>query len=138
MFFKIKSRFILLSVLAFKITTATAQSYLPPFIEWHGKSESLIANSNNPWITPSEKSGFVTTPDYNETMNWFKNLATASPLLTMVSIGKSVEGRDVFMIIASAEKLGFNNDYVIPEELLKAKNTASNSSKLFNIIGQKF
>jgi len=104
MFFKIKSRFILLSVLAFKITTATAQSYLPPFIEWHGKSESLIANSNNPWITPSEKSGFVTTPDYNETMNWFKNLATASPLLTMVSIGKSVEGRDVFMIIASAEK----------------------------------
>ncbi len=81
-----------------------AQYYLPPFIEWHGKSESLIANANNPWITPSEKSGFVTTPDYNETMNWFKKLTATSPLLSMVTIGKSVEGRDIFMIIASAEK----------------------------------
>jgi murein tripeptide amidase MpaA len=37
-------------------------------------------------------------------MNWFKKLAAASPLLTMVSIGKSVEGRDIVMIIASTEK----------------------------------
>ena len=37
-------------------------------------------------------------------MSWFKKLAAASPLLTMVSIGKSVEGRDIYMIIASTEK----------------------------------
>ncbi len=83
---------------------SSAQSILPPAIEWHGKSESLIAKANNPWITPSEKSGFVTTPDYNETMNWFKKLTAASPMLTMVSIGKSIEGRSIFMIIASTEK----------------------------------
>ncbi|MFZ1371606.1 MAG: M14 family metallopeptidase, partial [Ferruginibacter sp.] len=88
----------------FFIIAANAQSYLPPSIEWHGKSESLMAWPSNPWITPSEKSGLVTTPDYNETMNWLKKLSTASPLLTMVSIGKSVEGRDIFMIIASTGK----------------------------------
>ncbi|MEO6252119.1 MAG: M14 family metallopeptidase [Ferruginibacter sp.] len=83
---------------------ATSQSILPPVIEWHGKSELLIASSTNPWITASEKSGFETTPGYNETRSWCKKLADASPLLTMISIGKSVEGRDIFMIIASSEK----------------------------------
>jgi hypothetical protein len=86
------------------VLSSTAQSILPPVIEWHGKSESLIAKTNDPWITAAEKSGFVTSPDYKETMNWFKKLADASPLLTMVSIGKSVEERDIFMIIASTEK----------------------------------
>ncbi len=84
--------------------STTAQSILPPVIPWSGKSESLIAKPGDPWITPAEQSGFVTTPGYNETMNWFKKLAAASPVLTMSSIGKSAEGRDIFMIIASTEK----------------------------------
>ena len=86
------------------VLSSPAQSILPPAMDWHGKSESLIANANNPWITSAEKSGFVTTPGYKETMAWFKKLADASPLLTMISIGKSVEGRYIFMIVASSEK----------------------------------
>lgn len=82
----------------------TAQSILPPIQQWHGKSESLIANTSNPWITPAEKSDFVTTPTYAETMSWLKKLTDASPLLSMISIGKSPEGRDIFMVIASTEK----------------------------------
>jgi murein tripeptide amidase MpaA len=82
-----------------------AQSILPQVMEWKGKSESLIAKATNPWITPTEKSGFVTTPTYVETMNWFKKLDAASPLISMVSIGKSDEGRDIYMIIASSEKM---------------------------------
>ncbi|MEO8569188.1 MAG: M14 family metallopeptidase [Ginsengibacter sp.] len=93
--------FILLSIISI---SSKAQTFLPPVIEWSGKSELLIAKKNNPWITPTEKSDFLTTPDYNETMTWFKKLATASSLLTMVSIGKSVEGRDIYMVIASTEK----------------------------------
>lgn len=85
-------------------TLANAQAILPPVIQWNGKSESLIAAANNPWITATEKSGFETTPRYDETMSWFKKLADASPLLTMISIGKSPEGRDIYMIIASTEK----------------------------------
>lgn len=89
---------------ALTITTTNAQSILPPVIEWKGKSEALIAKANNPWITPAETSGFVSTPRYKETMDWLKKLTAASPLLTMISIGKSVEGRDIFMIIVSTEK----------------------------------
>ena len=82
-----------------------AQAILPPVKDWTGKSESLIAAANNPWITATEKSGFRTTPNYNETMSWFKKLAAASPLINMVSIGKSAEGRDIFMVVASTEKI---------------------------------
>ncbi|MEO7306612.1 MAG: M14 family metallopeptidase [Ferruginibacter sp.] len=104
MFHSKKIKCVIYTICSLLALEATSQSILPPVIEWHGKSELLIARSNNPWITDSEKSGFVTTPGYNETRNWFKKLADASPLLTMISIGKSVEGRDIFMIIASSEK----------------------------------
>lgn len=80
-----------------------AQSILPPVAKWNGKSESLVAKPGNVWITPTERSAFVTTPGYNETISWFKKLAAASPLISMVSIGKSPEGRDIFMMIASTE-----------------------------------
>ena len=89
--------------IAFTISS-TAQSILPPLIEWQGKSEAQITNANNPWITATEKSNFVSTPNYKETMDWFKKLSDASPLLSMISIGKSAEGRDIFMIVASTEK----------------------------------
>lgn len=83
---------------------ANAQSILPPEIEWHGKSESLIAKPNNPWITPTEKANFRTTPSYQETMIWLQKLDAASPLLKMISIGKSDESRAINMIIASSDK----------------------------------
>jgi murein tripeptide amidase MpaA len=82
----------------------SAQSILPPIQDWHGQSEALIVSNNNPWITPTEKANFVTTPTYDETKQWLKKLCNASPLLTMVTIGKSPEGRDLFMVIASTEK----------------------------------
>ena len=84
--------------------TSASQNFLPPAQEWHGKSEELIAKANNPWITPAETAGFAKTPTYQQTMDWFKKLADASPLLTMVSIGKSVENRDIYMIVASTDK----------------------------------
>jgi hypothetical protein len=99
-----KMRLAIFALFSLMALSAMAQSFLPPVIEWSGKSESLVARRDNPWITASEKSNFVSTPDYKETMNWFKKLAAASPLLTMISVGKSVEGRDIYMIIASTEK----------------------------------
>ncbi|MEO7989549.1 MAG: M14 family metallopeptidase [Chryseolinea sp.] len=100
-----KLRFLIFSLLVLMVASSQAQSILPPVMEWKGKSELLIAKPNNPWITPTEKSGFIITPDYNETMNWLKKISDASPLLSMTSIGKSPEGRDIFMIIASSEKV---------------------------------
>ena len=49
----------------------SAQTILPPAMPWKGKSESLIAKPNNPWITTIEKTNFTTTPSYDETMTWF-------------------------------------------------------------------
>lgn len=95
----------LLFILILAITNSAAQSILPPIREWKGKSESLVAKPNNPWITPTETAEFVTTPGYSETMNWLKKLSDASPLLSMTSIGKSPEGRDIYMIIASSDKI---------------------------------
>ncbi len=99
-----KMRFAAYTLCSLLVLSSTAQTILPPVMEWNGKSEALIAKTTNPWITAAEKSNFISTPDYNETISWFKKLTAASPLLTIVSIGKSVEGRDIYMIIASSEK----------------------------------
>ncbi|MEJ7589846.1 MAG: M14 family metallopeptidase, partial [Ferruginibacter sp.] len=104
MLFTKKLQFAICTLCTWMVLSSTAQTFLPPAVDWKGKSEALIAKPNNPWITHAEKSNFVTTPSYNETMAWFKKLTEASPLLTMVSIGKSLEGRNIYMIIASTEK----------------------------------
>ncbi len=51
----------------------------------------------------SEKSGFRTTPSYDETVAWLRKLVNATPDLRMMSIGKSEEGRDVLMVVASRD-----------------------------------
>jgi hypothetical protein len=77
---------------------------LPPAIPWQGRSESLVAAKGDPWITPAEASDFMITPRYLETFEWLERLAKASPLLEMISIGRTPEGRDIKMVIASADK----------------------------------
>ncbi len=93
----------LCSFFGFTLFSISGQNILPPVKAWSGTSESLIVRSNDPWITPTEMSDFVTTPDYGETMEWLKELSSKSPLLHMVSIGTSVEGREIYMIIASTD-----------------------------------
>ena len=77
---------------------------LPPTQSWSGNSESLIADPKNPWITPTEMSGFKQTPSYSETMDWLQKLCKASGFLKMSVIGKSPEGREIMMVVASLEK----------------------------------
>jgi murein tripeptide amidase MpaA len=83
---------------------AAQQAILPPELKWNGKSESLIVAKNDPWITPAEQSGFIGTPRYDETVQWLQRLVAAAPELKMVSLGKSPEGRDIWMVIASKER----------------------------------
>lgn len=74
---------------------------LPADRPWSGASERLVAKASDPWITPSEASGFVTTPDYAETRAWLEKLVAASPLLKMESFGTSPEGRELYYVRAS-------------------------------------
>jgi murein tripeptide amidase MpaA len=44
------------------------------------------------------------TPRYEETVAWLRSLVEAAPELEMVSLGRSPEGRDIWMVIASKEQ----------------------------------
>jgi hypothetical protein len=95
--------FILFFLLASSLI-AEVNPVLPPVQTWNGKSRSLVAAASDAWVTPSEKSGLRTTPSYDETVAWLRRLVDAAPELEMISLGKSHEGRDVWMVIASKEK----------------------------------
>lgn len=82
---------------------AASTPILPPLIPWSGASESLIADADDPWITPAEAAGFETTPSYDETIAWLDSLAQTAPQLHMSLIGTSLEQRNIMMVIASAE-----------------------------------
>ncbi|HSM68616.1 MAG TPA: M14 family metallopeptidase [Xanthomonadales bacterium] len=82
---------------------ADTEALLPPLSEWHGASEALAVDAEHPWVTPAERNGLQATPSYEETVAWLQKLVAAAPELAMVSIGKSLQGRDFWMVIASAE-----------------------------------
>lgn len=98
-------RWLLLSFLLTSTLAAQIEGPLPPAIPWNGKSRELVVKPDDPWITPAEKSGFRTSPSYDETVAYLRRLTGASPQLRMVSIGKSPEGRDIWMVVASKEQL---------------------------------
>ncbi|GIU14160.1 peptidase M14 [Shewanella sp. c952] len=84
-------------------TTYVNDAILPPIIEWHGKSESLLAAPDSEWATPFELHGLKTSPNYDETFAWLDKLISQTDMLKKVSIGKSPQGRDIWMIVASKE-----------------------------------
>ncbi|MFP5247209.1 MAG: M14 family zinc carboxypeptidase, partial [Thermoanaerobaculia bacterium] len=90
---------------ALLLASALDTAILPPAIPWNGASRKLVVPANDPWITPSEKDQLRTTPRYDETVAYLKRLVAAAPQLKMVSLGKSGEGRDVWMVIASKERV---------------------------------
>ena len=83
--------------------TPAPAEILPPVPAWNGKSRALVARPDDPWITPCEASGLQRTPRYAETVAWLRRLADAAPEIDMVSLGRSPEGRDIWMMIASSE-----------------------------------
>jgi hypothetical protein len=83
---------------------AKSTAILPPPIPWNGASRALMLPTSDPWVTPSEVTRFRTTPSYDETVAWLRRLVAAAPQLRMISIGKSGEGRDIWMVIASKER----------------------------------
>jgi hypothetical protein len=89
-----------------QFSEAASDPVLPPLLPWNGKSRALVVPKNDPWITPAEKSDFRVTPSYDETVAWLRKLAAAAPQLKMISLGKSPEGRDIWMIVAASDNDG--------------------------------
>jgi hypothetical protein len=95
----------MLNALLLSATLASGQTaILPPALPWDGASRKLVVAANDPWITPSERDQLRTTPRYDETVAYLRRLVAASRDLQMISLGKSAEGRDIWMVIASREK----------------------------------
>jgi Zinc carboxypeptidase len=80
-----------------------SEAILPPVAEWSGASRAHIVPATDPWITPAERSGLTETPRYEETVAWLRKLVAAAPELRLLSLGKSPEGRDLWLVIASRE-----------------------------------
>ena len=95
---------LMLTALILTASLASQSAVLPPAPEFKGASRALIVPAGDPWITPAEKTLLRTTPRYDETVAWLKRLVAAAPELEMVSIGKSEEGRDLWLVIASKER----------------------------------
>ncbi len=74
---------------------------LPPVPAWNGRSRQLIRPASDPWVTPTEASGFRRTPSYDSTVAWLRRLAQAAPQAKLVSLGRTAEGRDIWMVVAS-------------------------------------
>ncbi|MCP4661468.1 MAG: M14 family metallopeptidase, partial [bacterium] len=83
----------------------TAEPPLPPAPPWDGASRALVVEDDDPWITPAEASGLRRTPDYETTFAWLRRLVATSPELAMISFGKSGEGRDLWLVVASADRV---------------------------------
>lgn len=88
-----------------KFSAAASEPILPPLVPWEGKSRALVVAKDDPWITPAERGDLRTSPSYDETVAWLQKLVAAAPeRLKMLSLGKSPEGRDIWMVIATQEK----------------------------------
>jgi len=81
---------------------ALAADTLPPLLPWQGSTESLI-QPKHPWVTPAELTNLTETPDYAATVSYLQKLVASSELLRMESIGKSPQGRDIWLIKASMQ-----------------------------------
>ena len=94
----------LAAALALVALPAAAQQAapLPPLVPWSGASEKLIAAAGDPWITPTEQSGFADTPGYAATRAWLDRLVASAPgLLSIEGFGTSAEGRELYFVRAS-------------------------------------
>jgi hypothetical protein len=89
---------------ALLLASALDTAILPPEIPWNGASRKLVVAASDPWITPSERDQLRTTPRYDETIAYLRRLVAASKDLQMLSLGKSGEGREIWMVIASRER----------------------------------
>lgn len=62
-------------------------------------------NSNSPipqeWLTHAERTDYRETPPYDATIDYCQRLAQASPLIQFHSFGKSGQGRDLPLVVAT-------------------------------------
>ncbi len=84
--------------------TSPNAAYLPPPVPWPGNRHSPAVPPDDPWATPFERSRFLASPSYDETVSWLQKLADASPHIAVVTLGTSARGRDIIAVLASGDR----------------------------------
>lgn len=73
---------------------------LPPASSWQGSSVKHIVPASHRWVTPIERSGFVESPAYAETIAFLRAIDEASELVSLHAFGKSYQGRELYYALA--------------------------------------
>ena len=67
-------------------------------------SHLASAEASEDWQTPAERSGYATTPRYDETIAYLRRIAAAAPgQVRIATFGKTGEGRDLVIAVASRD-----------------------------------
>src|SRR3989442_14966332 len=64
----------------------------------------MIAASPPELLTRAEQTGFAETARYEETLDYCRRLERASPWIHLTSFGRSPEGRELILLIASKDR----------------------------------
>lgn len=65
----------------------------------------LVQSTEDSWRTFFENSGFLATPDYNESIEYFQRFEKNSPYAKMFSFGTSPQGRELYCFVVSKDKM---------------------------------
>ena len=65
---------------------------------------ALVLALSSQMPTRAEQTGFVETPRYEETLDYCRRLEKESPWIRVTSFGRSPEGRELILVIASKDK----------------------------------
>jgi murein tripeptide amidase MpaA len=79
------------------------EGLLPPPPEWAGESLELAVSGDHAWATVAEATEFEKTATHDQTVAWLRRLADESPAVTLHALGRSHEGRRIWMVVASSE-----------------------------------
>jgi hypothetical protein len=78
--------------------------------------QPVFAQFSEEWITYFEKSGFISTPGYQKTMDYFQSLADFSQYAELKNFGVSPQRRDLKYLIVSKEENFEPVDFTIREK----------------------
>ncbi len=65
----------------------------------------VFSQTEDKWITTFEKSGFISTADYDQTMKYYQNISDYSEYAELISFGISPQGRELKCLIVSKDKV---------------------------------